>query len=490
MSNVRVRFAPSPTGYLHIGGARTALFNWLWARKHGGVFVLRIEDTDRDRSTHQSVQAIVESLRWLGLDWDEGPEVGGAHGPYFQMERLDIYRTYAEDLIGRGAAYRCYCTKEDLAHARQAHAATGDKRAFRYPGTCRDLKERRDAPYVVRLKTPQSGVTGWNDLVKGRIDVPNDAQQDVVLVRADGVPLYNFGAAIDDATMNITLVARGDDHVVNTPIQIMILEALGLPLPQFAHLPMILAPNGEKLSKRHAAVSTLDYRDKGYLPQGLLNYLARLGWSHGDDEIFSTAQLVEYFNWDHVGSTGARYDAKKFEYVQSTHLRMLSDHELASRSLPFFEAKGMYVDPASPRVQQAIATAKTRAVTLADIPELTEFFFLSPPVMDDKAARKFLTEGTAARLLQLQSVVEQVEPFTQANLESTVHAWLTEHGLALKEVAQPARVALTGRTQSPGLFEVMEILGKDETLKRLSAAQQLAVQAPPDGTLAAGGATA
>lgn len=470
MSNVRVRFAPSPTGYLHIGGVRTALFNWLWARKHKGTFVLRIEDTDRERSTPESVQAIFEAMDWLGLDWDEGPKVGGPNGPYFQTERLGIYREHAERLIRSGNAYRCYCTKEDLGKARAAHEALGGRTAFRYPGTCRQRTDSPDQPFVVRFRAPTSGSTGWVDLVKGRIDVPNDAQQDFVMLRTDGVPLYNFGAVVDDVTMGITLVARGDDHVVNTPPQILMYEALGQKPPQLAHLPMILAPSGEKLSKRHAAVSTTEYRDLGYLPDAMLNYLARLGWSHGDQEIFSRAELIEMFGWDHCGSTAARYDAKKLAHVQSTHLRGLADTDTAKRVAPFLERRGIGHAIGDARLPAAIDTVKSRATTLIDVAEMVDFYFREPMALDETAKAKFLTAERTQLLKDLCAVVADVAPFDRATIEARFTTWLEERSLAMKDVAQPARVALTGKTQSPGLFEVMEVLGKERTLTRLEAA--------------------
>ena len=290
MPPARVRFAPSPTGYLHIGGVRTALFNWLWARKTKGGFILRIEDTDQERSTRESVAVIFDSLRWLGLDWDEGPEVGGAHGPYTQMERLAVYREFAEKLIASGKAYRCYCTKEELDAQRAALKARDPKAQFRYPGTCRHRNDAPGLPFVVRFSVPETGSVRYVDQVFGEVVTPNAAQQDFVLLRSDGVPLYNFGAVVDDASMGVTLVARGRDHMVNTPPQIMIYEALGQPPPAFAHLPMMLAPNGEKLSKRHGAVSVTEYRDQGYSPRAVLNYLARFGWSHGDQEVFSLGE--------------------------------------------------------------------------------------------------------------------------------------------------------------------------------------------------------
>jgi glutamyl-tRNA synthetase len=472
-SELRVRFAPSPTGYLHIGGVRTALFSWLWARKNGGVFVLRIEDTDLERSTEQSVGAIVESLRWLNLDWDEGPEVGGPFGPYFQSQRLELYRRYSERLIASGNAYRCYCTKDDLAAARAAHTARGDRTAFRYPGTCKGRTEQPDAPFVVRFNAPSSGTTGWADLVKGRIDVPNDTQQDFVLLRSDGVPLYNFGCVVDDSEMNISLVTRGDDHIVNTAPQILIYEALQKSVPTFAHLPMILAPNGEKLSKRHAAVNALEYRDQGYLPDAVLNYLARLGWSHGDQEIFSRQELIEKFSWDHVGSNAGRYDAKKFLYVQASHLRSQTDEHLATLAIPWLEKKGLPTTNAT-LIQRSIATAKARASTLADLAEAIDFYLVESPVIDDKAKAKFLTPEQAPRLQELHNLIEQVEPFDEATLEAQVKAWLESKGYAMKDVAQPSRVALTGRTTSPGLFEMMAVLGKQPTLQRLAHAVAVA----------------
>ncbi len=464
----RVRFAPSPTGYLHIGGVRTALYNWLWARKTSGVFVLRIEDTDRERSTDASVKVIFDSLKWLGLTWDEGPEVGGPNGPYFQTERTAVYAEFVDKLIARGHAYRCYCTKEEL-DAKRAALPPGS--FFRYPGTCRHRTDHPDRPHVVRLKAPASGHTGWLDLVKGRIDVPNESQQDVVLVRADGIPLYNFGAAVDDITMGITLVARGDDHVVNTPVQLLIYEGLGYTPPKLAHLPMINGPDGKKLSKRHAAVSAGEYRDMGYLPDAVLNYLARLGWSHGDQEIFSRSELIEKFDWASVGRTPAQYDAKKFAFVLGAHLRGLDDAALAADARPFLSAELRdAADADGSRYVAAVGTVKTRATTLAEVGDMIDFYFRDTPSEDEKAVAKFLVPASAPHLQALRQVVEGVTPFTRQPLEAAIDAWLAETGLQMKNVAQPARVAMTGRSQSPGLFEVMEVLGRERTLARLDAA--------------------
>ncbi len=471
--DIRVRFAPSPTGYLHLGGARTALYNWLWARQHGGQLVLRIEDTDRERSTEENTRIVLDSMRWLGLDWDEGPEVGGPHGPYFQMERLDVYREHTERLVASGHAYRCYCTKEELAAAREAQKKAGQP-FFRYPGTCRERADEPDLPFVVRLRAPSEGSVGWDDLVKGRLDYPNSELQDVVLVRSDGVPLYNLGAVVDDVTMGITLVARGDDHMVNTPIQILLYRALGAGVPRFAHMPMILGPDGQKLSKRHAAVAVLDYRDKGYLPDGVVNYLARLGWSHGDQEIFSRDELIAKFDWEHVGKAGAKYDAKKFESVQAEHLRMLPDADLAREALPFLAEKGIDVPAGDRRLVAAMPYVKPRATTLRDVAFAVEYFLVDEPAIEDKGKRKFLVPDKAAVLRDLREAIAPVEPFDVAHLEPRVNAWMEERGLTFKDYAQSARVALTGRTASPGLLEVMEVLGRERTLERLERGAHIA----------------
>lgn len=481
MQDVRVRFAPSPTGYLHIGGIRTALYSWLWAKRNGGAFILRIEDTDRERSTEESIQIVFESMRWLGLDWDEGPEVGGDAGPYVQSERLAIYAEYAERLVRTGHAYRCYATKDEITAAREAHKASGSKAGFRFQSPWREATAPPgdpDTPHVIRFKAPKSGATGWVDLVKGRIDVPNETQQDFILLRPNGLPLYSFGCVVDDLTMRISLVARGDDHVVNTAPQLLLYEALNAPAPQFAHMPMVLAPNGEKLSKRHAAVGVLEYRDMGYLPDAVLNYLARLGWSHGDQEIFTRKELIEKFSWDRVGSNPGRYDAKKFAHVQAEHLRMLNDQALAAQTIPFLAKLGVELSQDDPTLLKALPYVKTRAETLAEVAEAVDYFF-KDVVFEEKGKRKFLVPDNADKLRQLVRVVREVEPFGATELDKTVTAWLEQNDLKLKEVAQPARVAMTGRTRSPGLYEVMEVLGKEKTIARLEAGAQISEQAAP-----------
>ena len=480
MSEIRVRFAPSPTGYLHIGGVRTALYSWLYAKQKGGRFILRIEDTDRERSTEESVRIVLESMHWLGLDYDEGPDLGGPHAPYFQSERLDVYMEYAEKLIATGHAYRCYATKEDIQAAREAHAATGEK-GFRFRSPWRDAKAPPAdpaAPHVIRFKAPTSGLTGWNDMVKGRIDVPNDAQQDFVLLRPDGMPLYNFGCVIDDLTMGITHVCRGDDHVVNTPAQILLYEALGATPPHFAHLPMVLAPNGEKLSKRHAAVGVLEYRDKGYLADSVLNYLVRLGWSHGDQEIFGREELIAKFDWEHVGSTAGKYDGKKFEFVQTEHFRRAIDERIdviAEGILPFLRARGVTVSADHPKLRPAIRAMKNRSTTYVDLAEWIDYFFHHEPPMDEKAREKFLVPASVDLLRGLVDVLRHIPAgeFDLATMDAKVKAWLEATSRKMKDVAPPARVALTGRGHG-ALFEVMEVLGRDETVARLEKGIALA----------------
>jgi glutamyl-tRNA synthetase len=465
----RLRFAPSPTGYLHIGGVRTALFNWLWARKTGGTFVLRIEDTDQERSTPENEQIILRDLRWLGLLWDEGPEIGGPHGPYRQMERLALYQEFATKLIERRGAYRCYCTKEELDAQREALKARDPKAQFRYPGTCRDRTDAPDRPWVLRLRAPSTGAVTYKDLVFGEVTTPNNTQQDQVLMRSDGVPLYNFGAVVDDITMGITLVARGRDHMINTPVQILIYEGLGHAPPQFAHLPMMLSPKGEKLSKRHGAVSVGEYRDLGISPPALLNYLVRFGWSYNDEEVFSLEDLTQKFSWDRCGTSDGKFDMKKLSAIAFEHLKspaLTSDATYADGVIPFLQKRGIEnADRAT--VLAALPLIRPRAQTYVEAADALDYFFRDLPVYDEKAVKKFLVADKASRLTDLRKVIAEAPDFHARPLEERVVAWLAENELELKDVAQPARVAVTGRTASPGLFEVMEILGKDRTLARL-----------------------
>ncbi|ABS25472.1 glutamate--tRNA ligase [Anaeromyxobacter sp. Fw109-5] len=469
MDKPRVRFAPSPTGYLHIGGARTALFNWLWARRNGGTFVLRIEDTDRERSTQAAVDAIFDGLRWLGLDWDEGPDVGGPHGPYFQTQRLEIYKTHAEKLIREGKAYACYCTKDVLdAQRKQAEA---EKRQFRYPGTCRELPYDPSRPHVIRFRVPQTGSKTFVDLVKGPIETPYEVLQDEVILRGDGVPLYNFGAVVDDVTMAINLVARGDDHVNNTARQILMYEALGYPAPRFAHLPMILGADKTRLSKRHGATSVTAYRDMGYLPEAVVNYLVRLGWSHGDQELFTRDELVRFFDFKDVGATAGVFNQDKMAWVNHEWLKKLSDEELARRALPYFQAAGL---PAADdaKLRHVCAVARERARTFGEYVQQFRYFY-APVQLDPKAKDKFLTQDTRPILEAIRAGIAALEALETAALEKLFHDEAAKRGLGLGKVAQPVRVALTGGTASPGMYDVLQILGKDEALRRLDDALRI-----------------
>jgi len=483
--NPRVRFAPSPTGYLHIGGVRTALFNWLWARKTGGTFVLRIEDTDRERSTPENEQIILRELAWLGLGWDEGPDVGGPHGPYRQMERLALYQEFVDKLIAKGAAYRCYCTKEELDAQREALRARDPKAQFRYPGTCRERSgPAPDRPFVIRFRAPSSGSVTYRDLVFGEVVTPNSTLQDAVLMRSDGVPLYNLGAVIDDVTMGITLVARGRDHMINTPPQILLYEALGYEVPKFAHLPMMLAPDGQKLSKRHGAVSVGEYRERGIPAAGLLNYLVRFGWSFGDEEIFSMDDLVQKFNWDNCSKADGKFDAKKlaaiaFEHMKSTTL--MPEDAYVDGALAFLEKRG-YEGVDRERVRTLAPLIRERAQTFAEAADMLDYFFRDLPAYDEKAVKKFLVADKTKHLGAVRDLLASIDDFSAPNLEARFNAFLAEKGLEMKDVAQPVRVAVSGRTATPGLFDVLALVGKARVLQRLDHALGLVAAQAPKGT--------
>jgi glutamyl-tRNA synthetase len=472
----RLRFAPSPTGYLHIGGVRTALFNWLWARKTGGSFVLRIEDTDQERSTAESRQIILDGLTWLGLSWDEGPGAGGAFGPYTQMERLALYKEHAERLIQKGHAFRCYCTKEELDAQREALKKKDPKAQFKYPGTCRDRTDQPDKKFVVRFKAPKDGAVTYVDKVFGEVVTPNVENQDFVLLRSDGIPLYNFGAVVDDITMEISIVARGRDHMINTPPQILIYQALGAKVPEFAHLPMMLAANGEKLSKRHGAVSVTEYRDKGYAPAAVLNYLARFGWSHGDQEIFSLTELTEAFSWEACGRGDGKFDDKKFLAIDHEHLkseRLVPSPVYAASVLPFLAQRGL-PHVAAADVERALYTIRERARTYVEAADMLDYFFRAEPVMDEKAKAKFLVKDAAPRLRGFRDAVAGAASWSEADLEAAAQAHLEAQSLQIKDVAQPARVALTGRSASPGLYQVLHVLGREASLARLTRGAEIA----------------
>jgi len=456
---VRTRFAPSPTGYLHIGGARTALFSWAYARRHGGKFVLRIEDTDTERSTQQSVAAIVESLRWLGITWDEGP--------FFQMQRLARYREVAERLIAAGQAYRCWMTKEELEALRREQAEKGLKP--RYDGRWRPERAKAlglvppaDRPPVVRFRTPEEGTVGWNDLVKGPIEFPNAELDDLVLLRADGIPTYNFGVVVDDLDMAITHVIRGDDHVNNTPRQIHIFRALGAKLPEFAHVPMILGPDGERLSKRHGAVSVMQYRDEGFLPEALVNALARLGWSHGDDEIFSVEQFVAWFDLAHVSRSPAQFNPEKAHWINQQYIRKADDARLAALVAPFLgeEFSG------GPPLERVVALVKSRAATLVQLADEARFFYRYVPPSPASVA-EMVNDRTRPALKMLEARLAETA-WDRKSIGAAISSVLKATGLTMPELAMPARLLVTGRTQTPSLDAVLELLGREAVLARLA----------------------
>jgi glutamyl-tRNA synthetase len=453
---IRTRFAPSPTGYLHIGGARTALFSWAYARRHGGKFILRIEDTDLERSTAQSTQAILDGMAWLGLDYDEGP--------FYQMQRLVRYHELAEQLLRTDRAYYCYASKEELEVMREQQRAAGLKP--RYDGRWRDSKQTPPAGVkpVVRLKNPAAGHVVFDDLVKGRIAVANGELDDLVLLRADGVPTYNFGVVIDDLDMNISHVIRGDDHVNNTPRQINILKALGAPLPQYAHVPMILGADGERLSKRHGAVSVMQYRDDGYLPEALLNYLARLGWSHGDEEIFSREQLVEWFDLASINCAPAKFNPEKLSWLNQQYLKTADDARLAKLVAPFLEADGCDT-AAGPDLLKVVSLLKERVTTTAELADAAVYFFRPLEPAAELKTLHFSSEAKSA-IIDLMGKLATVE-WDRHLIHDTIKTTATTHGLKLPKVAMPLRVMVTGEAQTPSIDAILELLGRAETLKRM-----------------------
>ncbi len=465
MTEVRTRFAPSPTGYLHIGGARTALFNYLFARHHGGKFILRIEDTDRVRSTPEAIQAILEAMKWLELDHDEGP--------YYQTERYPLYKEKIQELLAKGKAYPCTCTPEELDAKRQR--AMKEKRKPSYDGTCRPANDAvaplpTGKAYTVRFRSPRDGATVVKDAVKGDVAFDNRELDDLILARTDGTPTYNFCVVVDDIDMRITHIIRGDDHLANTPRQIQLYEAFGHPLPQFAHVPLILGTDKARLSKRHGATSVTAYRDMGYLPEAVVNYLVRLGWSHGDQEIFSRAELIEKFSLESVGKSAGVFNPEKFLWLNSHYLKLKSLAQLADDVMPFIAAKGYPVPRDKPWLEKMVATLRERAKTLAELVESAHYYLTENISLDEKAAQKFLTPEVAEPLKSLIGRLSTLNDFNEAGIEQEFTATLQEQGIPMGKLAQPVRVALTGSTMSPGIHDVIAVLGKDRTLKRLQSA--------------------
>ncbi len=458
----RTRFAPSPSGYLHIGGARTALFNYLYARHHGGTFVLRIEDTDRERSTDASIAAILESLEWLRITWDEGP--------FFQSHRTPMYVAAAERLLAAGKAYPCFCSSEELDAKRKTALATGGKPV--YDGTCRDLPPGHGAgrPHTVRFRGRKDGETTIDDIVKGRVVFQNAELDDLIILRTDGTPTYNFCVVVDDVEMRITHVLRGDDHLANTPRQILLYQALGAALPAFGHVPLILGPDKSRLSKRHGAMAVTAYRDLGLLPDAVCNYLVRLGWSHGDQEIFSRTELIEKFNLEAIGTSAGVFDYEKMLWLSAHYLRELAPAELAAVARPFIAAAGLPVPGDDAWLAKALATLRERAKTLVDLVEQAHFYLSDHVALDPAAAAKFLKPEIAPALRSVRDACAALDEWTAESLQRAFQAAIAAHDLKLGKLAQPVRVAVTGTAASPGIFEVLDVLGRERTLARLDAA--------------------
>jgi glutamyl-tRNA synthetase len=459
---VRVRFAPSPTGHLHVGGARTALFNWLHARHHRGVFILRIEDTDRSRSTEENIGSIIEALRWLGLDWDEGPPAPG----YRQTERLPLYRAHADRLVAAGRAYYCDCPPARLDAERKA--AEVRKETYRYPGHCRDRGLRAGA---LRLRIPETGTTVVDDLIHGPVSFDHGQLDDWILVRTDGTPTYNFCVVVDDVTMGITQVIRGNDHLSNTPKQILCYEALGYPIPAFAHVSMILGPDRTRLSKRHGATSVQAFREAGILAHAMVNYLARLGWSHGDQEIFPRDELVERFDIKDVSAAPAVFDETKLLWLNHQYLKQTDAQRLVALAAPYFPAHGLDEPRDVAWTARVFETLKERGRTLGELLEVGRFYFERPSGYAADPARQYLTAEGARRLELTIQRLERVSPFSPSSLEAAYRDLAAELGVKLGDLAQLTRLALTGKTASPPLFEVLALLGRDESLARLRIAR-------------------
>jgi len=481
MGKIRVRFAPSPTGNLHIGGARTALFNWLFARHNGGKLVLRIDDTDTERSTEASRQQILSALKWLGIDWDEGPEVGGPYAPYYQSQRFDLYKKYTGQLLAEGKAYRCYCTPEELDLRRKKAMAAG--KAPRYDGRCRSLNSDERSRFeaegrkpVVRLQIPDSGETVVHDYFRGDVSFANEFLDDFIIIKSNGVPTYNFATVADDLEMKITHILRAEEHLSNTPRQVLVYQALDNPPPVFAHVPMILAPDRSKLSKRHGATSVEEFRDQGYLPEALVNYLALLGWSPGnDEEILSLEEMVRQFSLEHVGKNAAIYDLKKLTWLNGHYLNEAGLEQVTEQVIPILRGRKLIPEEFSHDfylyVKNVVDTVRTRVKTINEVADASTYFFDDEYTYDEKGVKKYFSKpGVAEVLRKARQVLEQLEPF---NLETTEDAYrqLTEE-LEIKtgDLFHPTRLALSGRTMTPGLFDIIVTMGKEKTLQRLDRA--------------------
>lgn len=458
--NVRTRFAPSPTGLLHIGGVRTALFCWLYARRHRGTFILRVEDTDRKRSTPEAVQVILDGMAWLGLDADEGP--------FYQSQRYPRYREVIQQWLAEGKAYRCYCSKEELEEMRSAQLARKEKP--RYDGRCRNRTEPREGVTpVVRFRNPTDGAVVVADAVHGDVAFQNAELDDLIIERSDGNPTYNFCVVVDDYDMKVTHVIRGDDHLNNTPRQMNMLRALGVEPPVYAHLPMILGPDGTKLSKRHGAVSVLAYREEGYLPEALLNYLARLGWSHGDKEIFTLSEMIELFDIADVNKSASAINPDKLAWINQQHLMRQPPSRIAVELRWQLERLGIRVAEDAP-LEAVVLAQRERSKTFREMAEASRFFFEAPASYDDKAARKHLSAESRPVLEQSLKALTGLADWSAAPIHEAIQAIAETGGLGLGKVAQPLRVAVSGGGVSPPIDQTLAILGREQTLKRIDRA--------------------
>lgn len=458
---VRTRFAPSPTGYLHIGGVRTALFSWLYARHNKGKFILRIEDTDRERSTQESVDAILKGMEWLGLDYDEGP--------YYQTQRFDRYKQVIEQLLDQGKAYRCYCSKEELDALRLEQQK--NKQKPRYDGRYRDFTGDipKNIDPVIRFKNPLTGEVKINDLVLGEITISNSELDDLIIARSDGTPTYNLTVVVDDLDMNISHIIRGDDHVNNTPRQINMIDALGGTLPQYAHVPMILGNDGKRMSKRHGAVSVSAYEEEGYLPEALLNYLVRLGWSHGDQEIFTKSEMVDLFSLDGANKSAAAFDIDKFQWLNQQYMKSTPDKLLADMLKQRYSNNSIKID-SEQKLEQVAAIQKERVKTINDLAESSEYFFTDFDSYDEKSANKHFKATSLPVLQAMSEMFKLLETWNAESINQCIHSYSEKSELKLGKIAPPIRVAVCGSANSPSIDITLELVGKEKTLERLEKA--------------------
>jgi glutamyl-tRNA synthetase len=462
---VRTRFAPSPTGYLHVGGARTALFSWLHARKHGGKFILRIEDTDLERSTAESINAILEGMTWLGLEYDEGP--------FYQTQRFDRYNEVIQELLANGLAYRCNCSRERLESLREGQMQRKEKP--RYDGHCREIQASPDEPHVVRFRNPLHGAVVVDDIIRGRVLYQNDELDDLILRRTDGTPTYNLSVVVDDADMGVTNVIRGDDHLNNTPRQINILRAMGKEPPRYAHVPMILGDDGSRLSKRHGAVSVMEYRKQGVLPEALLNYLVRLGWSHGDQEVFSLDEMIELFDLSNVNRAASTFNTEKLLWLNQHYIKNDDPARIARLLSPFMGDIG--IDPAPyPPLVDVVRAQQERAKTLVEMAEISAFFYRDFDAYEESSARKHLKQAAQEPLEMMRHALAAIDDWQPEGLHQAVVDVAAQLGLGLGKVAQPLRVAVVGRAASPGIDITLHLVGRDACLRRIDRALNYVAQ--------------